>query len=146
TGAMSIGHGPADGSSLAGVTTVFDSNQVPIASDDPQYTWWVPGLSNFRVTYGQSYYVRVSSGDGVSTGGYLLSFTTPPDDFGNDFTTAYVLTLANGPLIQPGRVDYSGDVDMFRFVAPTTGIVTIGHTPAEGSSLATVVTVFDVDR
>jgi hypothetical protein len=48
------------------------------------------------------------------------------DDFGNTFADARSITLsAIGAGNQNGAIDYPGDVDLFRFVAPLSGRVTI---------------------
>src|SRR5262245_8400553 len=45
-----------------------------------------------------------------------------PDDFGNTFAEAHALALsAIGATTQNGTIDYPGDVDVFRFVAPLSG-------------------------
>src|SRR5262245_48673463 len=55
----------------------------------------------------------------------LLS-AAPLDDFGNTFADAQSITLsAIGGGSQQGTIDYVGDVDVFRFVAPLSGRMTI---------------------
>src|SRR5262245_11958520 len=49
-----------------------------------------------------------------------------PDDFGNTLADAHLLSLsALGAGSQKGVIDYGGDVDVFRFVAPLAGRMTI---------------------
>src|SRR5262245_52899487 len=55
----------------------------------------------------------------------LLS-AAPLDDFGNTFADAQSITLsAIGGGSQKGSIDYPDDVDVFRFVAPLSGRMTI---------------------
>src|SRR5439155_22043178 len=44
---------------------------------------------------------------------------------------------------QAGTIEVAGDVDYFRFVARTTGLLTIAQTAAAGSTLDPSLTVFD---
>src|SRR5215472_17253407 len=49
-----------------------------------------------------------------------------PDDFGNDFGAAQQVALdGQGRGTQPGVIDYAGDVDVFRFIAPLTGAMAV---------------------
>src|SRR5262249_29216602 len=66
------------------------------------------------------------------------------DDFGNSFTDAQPITLADdGSGSQVGTIELPGDVDWFQFVAPLTGTLAIRQDAAVGSDLNSVVTVFD---
>ena len=145
TGQVAVIHQAGGDLGLDGVVTVFDAQKNPIVSDDPSLSYL--GLANpsgFRVEAGQTYYVKVGAGDSTSTGGYTLTLATQPDDFGNSFSDAQPLALsATGPTAQAGRIDYPGDVDMFRFTAPITGEMTIGHQADGDPGFAGVVTVFD---
>jgi hypothetical protein len=91
---------------------------------------------------GHSYFLQ-AGGYGGTIGPYTLTIT--PDDFGDDLDSAYPLALA-GPLVQPGTIDADGDVDVFSFVAPMTGRVTLRQEAAPRSDLDSFVTVFDGAR
>src|SRR5262249_42388841 len=68
------------------------------------------------------------------------------DDFGNTFATAQPLGLSpNVPTVQPGALETVGDVDYFRFVAPSTGIIIAADT-TPATPLATQLTVFDASQ
>ena len=62
-----------------------------------------------RLTAGQKYYLAVDNGYSNTVGGYRLTFTLSPDDFGNDLPSASPLTLAPAILVQlpPELVDSS---------------------------------------
>src|SRR5262249_2398836 len=88
------------------------------------------------------------AGYATSTGPYALTLTPVVDDFGNSFATAHSIgTLAStGPTPQAGAIDYAGDVDLFQFTAATTGDLTIQQQAPAGSSLDSVLTVYDGSR
>lgn len=147
TGFLTIGDDSAAGSTLNGVVTLFDQYLSPIASDDPAYSFaGLESLSDLPVTKGQIFYLQVSALDGVSTGGYDLSILTQRDDFGNTFTTADQLAIVSSPFTQAGMIDYAGDTDMFQFVAPVTGNLTIFDTVQHGSGLTSQVLAYDGEQ
>src|SRR5262249_52410694 len=89
------------------------------------------------------YFVQ-AAGFGSSTGGYILTLTPVLDDFGNTFDTAQPLTLApTGPTTQEGAIDFPGDVDVFQFTALSTGTLNFQQQATLGSSLDSLLTVFD---
>jgi hypothetical protein len=111
----------------------FDDAQQPIVQDASLFSEPL-GL---RVTAGRTYYVQVSSSG--STGRYLLSLASEPDDFGDDFDLAEPLVpSADGSGAQAGAIEVINDLDTFRFVAPVTGrvVVRLEGTPQQNLSLA----------
>jgi len=75
-----------------------------------------------RVRSDESYYVLAGANDGTA-GEYTLTFTSEPkDDHGNTADTADPLRMSSRGLgYGRGGIDFDGDVDMMRVVAPTTG-------------------------
>jgi len=78
---------------------------------------------NLGVSAGRTYYVR-ATGAKKTTGTFALRLTsTPTDDYGNtvDAAKAFALTTTGAGTLY-GHIDYADDVDVFRFVAPVTGV------------------------
>jgi hypothetical protein len=77
------------------------------------------------VIAGATYYVA-ATGNGDTTGKYSLSFRATRDDYGGTFSTAAGLALSSrGNGSKTGHIEKPGDVDVFRLVAPVTGVMTI---------------------
>jgi hypothetical protein len=143
-GTFSIRESAAGGSSLDSVLTVFDSSGTQIArnDDDP-----AGGTLNSRVVVdlvaGDTYYIQAGAYSS-STGAYVVSVAPVSDDFGNTIDTAHALTVAaDGSATQAGTIDYGGDVDMFSYVATTSGFFTVRQSAAPGSAVDSAVTVYD---
>src|SRR5947209_8679298 len=65
------------------------------------------------------------------------------DDFGDTFAEARPIALdRDGSGSQPGSIEVEGDVDVFSFVAPVTGTMTIRHDTLRGT-LDGKLSVFD---
>ena len=75
---------------------------------------------------------RSAVADSISTGDYLLSLTTQPDDYGNDVASARAVELSTAPTRVVGTIEYPGDVDMFQFVATTRATLTLEQTMSPG--------------
>jgi hypothetical protein len=97
------------------------------------------GAFVFPVQAGKDSYVTVASWNPALqgtrvTGRYAVSVKfekAPPDDFGNDFTTANIIDLpVAGSATRNGRIETPDDVDFFRFKATVSGEVTIMLRPA----------------
>jgi hypothetical protein len=145
TGGMTLSLQAAFGSTLQSVLSVFDSNQQPVgfnSGSDGSFN----SLVRLNVTAGQSYYVEAGA-NGLSSGAYLLTLSTGAPfvpDFGTTFATASPITLdASGAGSQAGNLVVSGQTDFFQFVAPITGALLIRQDAPPGSSLDSVLTVFD---
>jgi hypothetical protein len=116
---------------LSGRLAAFDADGLPVPNVGRSNLG--PTQASFSVSRGQTYYVRVDA-PGGETGPYRLLFQTAADDFGNTFADAAMLVLDGaGAAEQHGGIDFPGDVDAFRFVAPTTGQVTV-QLPADAGS------------
>jgi hypothetical protein len=144
SGGITIRQDAVPGSGLDSALAVFEidaeGTRRPIAaSDDSRGTR--DSLVRIHAVAGRTYAIQ-AAGFGASTGPYTL--TIVPDDFGDDFDSAWPLTLSpTVSLVQPGTIDADGDVDVFQFMAPTTGQVTLRQEAATGSDLDSLVFVFD---
>lgn len=135
-------------SQLDSKLVVYNGSREVLASDDNG-----GGGTNSRVTIdvtaGATYYLKATA-HGSSTGAYILRFSTATggsDDFPNTFSAARQITLAsNGSGSQNGSIERSGDVDMFRIVAPVSGTMTITQSARSGSSLDSLVTVYNASQ
>ena len=144
SGQMTIRDTAAWGSRLDPYLFVYDANHQLIAQNDDDGS----SLNSrvvINVTAGETYYMK-AAGYGRTKDAYKLQITTtaaPADDFGNTFAQArQVEVSADGSGSQSGRVEQSGDVDVFSFVAPLTGQMTITQSAAAGSRLDTYVYVY----
>lgn len=69
------------------------------------------------------------------------------DDYGDTFPTAAQVTLvASVPLTKYGSIQRPGDADMFRFVSPVYGWVTVEQKALPGSRLEPRLYVYSADR
>ena len=139
TGLTTVQLAAAPGSQFVGSLDVVDSSNKtnttlyppPIAN-----TAYTPGLAQFMGIAGHAYDILVSSNpyapvapgtDSSSSpfvpgdiGSFVL--TVGPDDYGGTFESATPLVVdSSGAESIDGAIQFNGDVDMFRFVAPLTG-------------------------
>lgn len=57
--------------------------------------------------------------------GYLSASGPPADDHGNRPSEATLVTLGASPVTVPGRIDTVGDVDVFRVIVPSKGVLVV---------------------
>ena len=131
----------AAGSSLDSYLYVYDSQGQEIARNDDS-----EGLNSrvqLAVTAGRTYYIKAAA-YGSSRGAYQVTLTPlPADDHGDTLQTATALQLDEiGTGAACGTIGQSGDVDMFRYVAPLSGTLVVRQTAA-GSGLDSYVYVYD---
>lgn len=111
---------------------LYDSSQTLIASNDDGN-----GNKNFKlsasVTDGETYYLKIAHFNLNGTGAYTFSIVT--DDYGNDFSDPYELNFKAGANPLTGFSSYSGDVDMFKFVAPVSGTYRFATAPTTAHSI-----------
>jgi hypothetical protein len=144
SGGLTIRQAAVPGGALDSLLTVYEARDdgtiAPIGSDDDS-RGTRDSLVRIVAAAGRTYYAR-AAGFGGSTGVYALTIT--PDDFGDDLASAQPLAFpAAGPLVQAGTIDAPRDVDVFAFVAPADGGVTLRQQAAFGSGLDSLTTVFD---
>jgi len=135
TGRMTIREMQAAGSRLDPYLYVYNSAQRRLASNDDDGQS-VNSLVTINVTAGATYYVR-AGGYRTSTGAYTLQFgtagTATADDVGNTFALATPMSLSgSGAGSRTGTIEQAGDVDMFRFVAPMSGRMSIRQSSTGG--------------
>jgi hypothetical protein len=125
SGLMTIRESATAGSSLDGFLYVLDDRQALIASDDNS-GGGLDALVHLRVDVGRTYVVQVA-GLAATIGAYTLAFG--PKEVGSSFDDAAPLTLgppgAGAPTELSGAIAVPGDDDMYRFVAPASGTLTI---------------------
>lgn len=145
SGFMEIHQDKTPGSTLDSYLEVYDANRKLIQADDDG-----GGALNskiyFAVSAGQSYYLRAAAFRATS-GNYLLTLDTFQDDFGDTFPSAADLALsASGSTSQSGSIERSGDVDMFRFVAPVSGILAVRQDAVGPGTLDSFLLIYDADK
>ena len=114
--------------------TVYDGAQTQIAQNDDDIAGdSLNSVVTVSIVAGQTYYVQ-AAGFGSSTGRYELLFN---DDVPNDFADASLITVDSKLLSATvfGMIEVPGDVDMYRFVAPVTGPITLTQQASGGSQL-----------
>ena len=117
----------------------FDGLQALIASDDDSQGT-LNSLVSFNVTAGQPYYLRAAA-FGTSIGAYILTLSyggaIPPDPAGHTFAAALPITLGpSGYGSQIGVISSAGDADLYSFLAPYTGTITIRQDAPSAGTLA----------
>jgi hypothetical protein len=144
-------------SSLNSFLYVYGSNQSLIAENNDAQ---VPGMATtlnslvvIPVTAGSTYYVEAAS-FGSTTGAYSLLLNT--DVAPQTFATANPIiipadpnNLVSGPVkTQGGKLNYPSDVNMYSFVAPITGQMTILQIPdpSQQSTLACHIYLYDANH
>ena len=151
TGTVTIWQMAAQGSPLYSSLTAYDSNQNLLAKNIGASASNDNASVQISVTTGKRYYVQAAgftnnsgstnSNKGTlynATGAYVLKFTTEraARAYPDTFATAQSIPLSNtGSGSQAAQLNYAGDYDMFKFVVPTSGIVTIQELAATGSSI-----------
>ena len=98
---------------------LYNSNQSLLSENDDAAT----GNLNFKIVHNlsanQTYYVRVKAYNTNATGTYTLRVEEPlKDDHGDTFSTATTISVDRNYICD---IDYAGDNDFFRFIAPRTG-------------------------
>ena len=92
-------------------------------------------------------YGDVQPTDAFGAVGKLQKARTVKDDFGNTFAKAAKLTLSRTSIGGIGsklaNIGTPGDVDMFRFVSPVTGWLTVTQNACSGSAIDPYVSVYD---
>ena len=135
----------ADNSALNPLVSLYNSLGRRIRYNDNASRGTLDSFLRMRVRAGQSYYV-VAEGAGETAGAYKLTATSDPrDDFGNVFATARDLRMPRSGLGRlSGTINYSGDVDMMRFVPPNSGPIEIDVSASgRGGGLYPELSVYD---
>jgi hypothetical protein len=137
------------GSGLDTELTVYDDGRKQIAENDDDF-----GLNSrvhVSVVKDRAYFVKVGChrggdadrfGKSSETGTYLL--TLRMDDFSDSFRDAHLILISPlGYAVQKGRIEHSGDQDVFWFLSPRTGKMTIRQNADVNSNLSCASTVYD---
>lgn len=131
----------APGSPLDSALLVSDSTpaHAQIAAND-DFGGTLDSQVQFFVNKGQTYFLTASGfGDKPNTsttGRYTLTFSlAATDDFGDTPAQAGLVRLdSSGSAVQSGTINSPADVDVFQFVAPVTGRLTVQLDPAAAAS------------
>jgi hypothetical protein len=107
-------------------------------------------VTGFAVTQGQTYYILASASDsataGHQTGQYHLNLSFASPTAGHSFATATPLNPApTGDVFQAGLIATAGLADFYRYVAPQSTALVIREEAPSGSSLDTLLTVYDAE-
>jgi hypothetical protein len=135
TGVMSILQEDTPDSNLDSVLTIFDASQ-PLIAIDAGDSGGSPhnGSAQFNAIAGQTYYIQ-SAGFRDSTGDYVLTLSTVP--------SAAIMLSPDGTGSQLGSIAAPFDVNLYSFVAPVSGLMSVHQDATSDSSLDSVLTIFD---
>lgn len=131
-------------SRLETYVSAYDSSEQVLATTDGRLAR--SGAVQITVTAGSTYYLKVGA-RGRGIGAYTIQLSTTAaitDDYGNTLAKATAVTLSEaGAGAQAGKIEQSGDADMFSIVAPVSGEISIQQSAASGSRLDSVLAVYD---
>jgi hypothetical protein len=119
---------------------IFDSSLQQVAVGDP----FNPVRLNAEV--GATFFVSVHpSPSGPPSGVFFITVSTvTQDDVPDTFSGAHFIPLApDGSGSQTGAIDFAFDRDMFSFIAPKTGILTIEQDAFGTSNLDSFLRIYD---
>jgi hypothetical protein len=144
TGLMTVQQQAAAGSSLDSQLFAFDQFRQPLANNNDYYGTF-NSLVQFNVAAGQTYYIKAAA-YGASVGAYVVTISTEPPSTapGHSFATATNLAVSStGPTVHPGTIVAAGDADVYQFVAPASGLLTVTQQAPSGSPLDSYLYAFD---
>ncbi|HEX8203544.1 MAG TPA: hypothetical protein VF590_23920, partial [Isosphaeraceae bacterium] len=150
TGTVTIRQGAAPGDGLDSFLAVFDTARDLIATGDDT-AGSLDAVVTFSVQQGREYFVR-AAGYGASVGRYQLSVrpaaAAPPDTTADPFAGARRVDIDPKLLtaVAFGSIDFAGDADVFRLVAPVTGPLRIRQEWTAGSELDSFLFAYDDQR
>ena len=142
SGALTLTEAAAVGSSLDSQLSLLDEYGNEITANDNRAPGDPTSSITIAVVAGQTYYA-LAAGAGASTGAYTVTVAPTPDEAGDTTDTATDLPLSSNALVQSGFIGSIGDVDTYRYVAPTSGQVYVSLT-APGDLFPNL-TVLDAD-
>lgn len=128
----------------SGEIIAINDDQIPLASSG--------SLVEFNARRGENYTIEVRPFDiatavaGGQDGAYSLTVQqfeqSVPDSVGNIFSTARPIWLNDGFAIERVSIDYAADQDMYQFVAPADGTVTVTHRSVD-DQIDAYLTIYD---
>jgi hypothetical protein len=122
----------ADGNALDSLVQAYDANGRRVAINNNYLCGNLDASLSMAVQAGQTYYIQ-ASGYRSTLGDYRLDMLFAEDEFGNSLSQAGVIELdAEGGTFSSG-IDYRGDYDYIRFVAPVSGAIGVQMSAAAGS-------------
>lgn len=125
------------------ILRVFDSRGRRIAYNNNASKGTTDSRITIKAVAGRTYYVVADSRSG--SGSYSLSWLNKPaDDYGNTIDTAGNLRTSKGTSYTTGRINYAGDLDVFKFIASSTGTLNVNlNAIGSGISLDTELIISD---
>ena len=147
TGVLAVRQDAAPGSGLDSDLALLDASGAVVAANDDAPGAFPGSRVDADVVAGRTYYVRAAASLGLSTGGYILTFTTAAevvDDAGDTPEYAGEVVLgADGAGSRAGAVERPDDVDVYRVVPPLTGVLAVRQDAAPGSGLDSDLALLD---
>jgi hypothetical protein len=148
TGILAVEQDAAPGSGLDSYLSVFDDWLQPVASNDDMQVQNPNSRVEFPVVAGFTYYLQATASPYANrkadSGAYQLTVTPVRETVGSTFAAAQPLTLdGSGGASQSGAIQLPGDVNVFRLVAATTGLMTARLNADPQSVLDPYLQVFD---
>jgi hypothetical protein len=142
SGRLTIRQQAVEGSRLDSFLYIYDSDGRLLGQNDDSDRS-LDSRAEITVTAGRQYFVKAAA-YGRSTGDFRLTFETSIDDHGNTIDAATPIAPApSGSGRAAGVIERCGDADMFTFVAPVSGRMTIRQAAGNGSRLDSLVSVYD---
>lgn len=133
------------GSGLFGRLEVSDTEGEPLAAAEADGVNSNAAELHLAVTAGVSYVIWVS-GAGSSFGDYVVSVTRAQvrDDYGDTLSSAYQFNHPTSGSSQiRGEIQFSQDLDVFRFVAASAGDASVTLRTSDASSLGATLQLVD---
>ena len=145
TGVIAVEEDAAAGGTMDVAAAVLDSsgNSLPLVSSSTLAGGTGVRLV-FAATEGQVYNIRAGA-QGAQTGGYVLSIA-PAQPAGSAAVASSVDLSAAGFAQLSGAIGLPGSSDLYRFVAPVSGLMAISQQAADGTSLDSVLSVYDASQ
>jgi hypothetical protein len=145
SGLITVTEEAAPGSNLDTYLYAFDSSREPLANNN-DFDGTYNSLVQFNVAAGQVYYLKAAAYR-VSIGAYVLKLMSEPPNSalpGHSFATATQLKVpATGPTVVNGQIASAGEADVYEFVAPASGLVTVTQDAAPNNPLDSYLYAYD---
>ncbi|MCI0460632.1 MAG: PPC domain-containing protein, partial [Gemmataceae bacterium] len=125
---------------------VFDASGTPLVRDNKRTGTTISQLQ-LNLVQGRTYFVQAAQQayePGHDVGRYTLTIAPVLDTRGSSPDTATPITLlADGSVSTSGEIGFDEEQDFYQFVAPATGPLIVRMEAVVGSSLDSLVSVFD---
>jgi len=138
----------ADGSALDPFLNIYSTTGKRLASNDNAARGTLNSRVTLKVTAGQSFIICASGSHGTTGAFVLTARSNPTDDYGNTLDNPKNVTVNTSQTTGVnGTINYTGDADVFTFIAPTTGTVSVTeYATGKNNSLSAAVYDYDGPR